>query len=52
MLATHPAHFSAFFYENPSIRMTETRSYEPARLSTPPKPLFSLKPLDATTWLR
>ena len=51
MLATHPAHFSAF-YENPSIRMTETRSYEPARLSTPPKPLFSLKPLDATTWLR
>ena len=21
--------------------------YEPARLSTPPKPLFSLKPLDA-----
>jgi len=27
--------------------MTETRFYEPARLSTPPKPLFSLKPLDA-----
>ena len=34
--------------------MTETRLYEPARLSTPPAPkfLFSLKPLDATTWLR
>ena len=32
--------------------MTETRFYEPARLSTPPKPLFSLKSLDATTWLR
>ena len=28
-------------------RMTETRVYEPARLSTPPKPLFSLNPLDA-----
>ena len=27
--------------------MTETRFYEPARLSTPPKPLFSLKLLDA-----
>ena len=27
--------------------MTETRVYEPTRLSTPPKPLFSLKPLDA-----
>ena len=27
--------------------MTETRFYEPARLSTPPKPLFWLKPLDA-----
>ena len=27
--------------------MTEARFYEPARLSTPPKPLFSLKPLDA-----
>ena len=27
--------------------MTETRFYEPARLSTPPKPLLSLKPLDA-----
>ena len=27
-------------YENPSIRMTETRFYEPARQSTPPKPLF------------
>ena len=26
--------------------MTETRFYEPARLSTLPKPLFSLKPLD------
>ena len=33
--------------ENPSITMTETRFYEPARLSTPPKPLLSLKPLDA-----
>ena len=34
--------------------MTETRFYEPARLSTPraPKSFFSLKPLDATTWLR
>ena len=32
--------------------MTETRFYEPASLSTPPKPLFSLKPLDATAWLR
>ena len=32
--------------------MTETKFYEPARLSTPSKPLFSLKPLDATTWLR
>ena len=32
--------------------MTETRFYEPARLRTPNKPLFSLKPLDATTWLR
>ena len=29
--------------------MTETKFYEPARLSTPPKPLFSLKPLDTTT---
>ena len=27
--------------------MTETRFYEPARLSTPPKPLFSLKQPDA-----
>ena len=27
--------------------MTETEFYEPARLSTPPKPLFSLKPMDA-----
>ena len=27
--------------------MTETRFYEPARLSTLHKPLFSLKPLDA-----
>ena len=27
--------------------MTETKFYEPARLSAPPKPLFSLKPLDA-----
>ena len=32
--------------------MTETRFYEPARLSTPSKPLFSLKALDTTTWLR
>ena len=34
--------------------MTETRFYEPARLSNPPAPKFllSLKPLDATTWLR
>ena len=32
--------------------MTETRFYVPARLSTPPKPLLALKPLDATTWLR
>ena len=38
--------------ENPEIRMTETRLYEPVRLSIPAKPLFSLKPLDATTWLR
>ena len=51
MLATHPGHFS-FFNENPSIRATETRFYEPERLSTPAKPLFSLKPLDATTWFR
>ena len=35
-------------FENPSIRTTETRFHEPARLSTPPKPLFSLKPLDDT----
>ena len=33
--------------ENLSIRTTETRFYEPARLSTPPKPLFSLKQLNA-----
>ena len=32
--------------------MTETGSDEPARMSTAPEPLFSLKPLDATTWLR
>ena len=32
--------------------MTETLLYEPARLSTPPKPFFPLTPLDATTWLR
>ena len=38
----------SFLFENPSIRTTETRFHEPARLSTPPKPLFSLKPLDAT----
>ena len=37
-------------YKGVSIRMTETRFYEPARLSFPPKPLFLLKPLDATTW--
>ena len=36
----------------PLIRTTESRFYEPARLSTPPKPLFSLNPLDVTTWLR
>ena len=30
--------------ENPSIRTTETRFYEPARLSTPSKPLRSLLP--------
>ena len=30
------------------MTMTETRFYEPARLSIPPKPLFSLKLLDAT----
>ena len=34
------------------ITMTETRFYEPARMSTPSKPLFSLKPLDTTAWLR
>ena len=27
--------------------MNETEFYEPARLSVPPKPLFSLKPLEA-----
>ena len=42
MLATHPAHFSSFFYENPSIRTTETRFYEPERLSTPAKPCQTL----------
>ena len=31
--------------------MTETRFYEPVRLSTPPKPLFLLKTLDPSTWL-
>ena len=36
----------------PPVRTSKTRFYEPARLSTPPKPLFSLKPLDATIWLR
>ena len=35
------------FERNPSITMTETRFYEPARLSNPPKPLFSLKQLNA-----
>ena len=34
------------------ITMTETRFYEPARLSTTTKPLFSLKLLDTTAWLR
>ena len=28
------------------MAMTQTRFYEPARLNTPPKPLFSLKQLD------
>ena len=41
---------------DPAVRLenpyTETRFYEPARLSTPRKPLLSLKPLGATTWLR
>ena len=36
--------------ENLSIRTSETRFYEPARLSTPPKPLFSLKQLNAVKW--
>ena len=30
----------------------KTRFFEPTRLSSPPKPLFSLKPLNTTTWLR
>lgn len=48
--------------ENPSIRTTKTncKFYEPARLRPPtpppppphPQPLFSLKLLGATTWLR
>ena len=38
--------------QNPLTTTTETRFYEPTRLSTQPKPLFSLKLLDATTWLR
>ena len=38
--------------ENSSVRTKESRFYEPARLSTPSESLFSLKPLDATTWLR
>ena len=42
MLTTHLAHFSSFFYENPSIRTTETRFYEPERLSTPAKPCQTL----------
>ena len=29
------------------MAMTQTRFYEPARLNTLPKPLFSLKLLDA-----
>ena len=41
---------SAVLVENPSTTTTETRFYEPARLSTPPKPLLSLKPLDVTSW--
>ena len=47
-----PFHCFGTPIENPSIRMTETRFYEPVSLSTPPKPLFSLQPLDTTTWLR
>ena len=38
---------SVTLVENSYITMTETRFYEPARLSTPAKFLFSLKPLDA-----
>ena len=30
------------FFENPQIRMTETRFYKPARLSTPPPPPHTL----------
>ena len=43
-------HSKAVKKENLSIRTTETRFYEPARLSTPPKPLFSLKQLNAVKW--
>ena len=32
--------------------MTETSFYEPARMSIPPKPSFSLKPLRTPTWLK
>ena len=32
--------------------MTETRFYEPARLSTPPKPLISLNRWTLQPWLR
>ena len=48
----HPPCFCPVAKENPYKRTTETTFYEPARLSTPPKPLFSLTPLNATTWLR
>ena len=34
------------------VKILQTRLYEPARLSTPPKPLFSLKLLDDAIWLR
>ena len=40
--------------KNAKIRMTETRFYKPARVNTPPKPLFSLNrySVDVTIWLR
>ena len=31
--------------ENPKLTITETRFYESVRVSTPPRTLFSLKPL-------